>query len=83
MAQEQNVIIIDGKTTIDSALQLIRYDIPCLILGKSSIGKSYTLIKITERWHIPNQLLYVGSEKAEEAIKKYEIDKEKAFPTKL
>jgi pyruvate dehydrogenase E1 component len=25
----------------------------------------------------------VGSEKAEEAIKKYEIDKEKAFPTKL
>ena len=65
MAQEQNVIIIDGKTTIDSALQLIRYDIPCLILGKSSIGKSYTLIKITERWHIPNQLLYVGSEKAE------------------
>jgi hypothetical protein len=65
MALEDNQIVIDGKTTIDSALQLIRYDIPCFILGKSSIGKSYTLIKITERWHIPHQLLYIGSEKAE------------------
>ena len=69
MEQEKNEkkkqIKIDGELTIDSALQLIRYDIPCLILGKSSIGKSYTLIKITERWHIPNQLLYIGSEKAE------------------
>jgi len=65
MAQEKQVTTIEGKVTIDSALQLIRYDIPCLILGKSSIGKSYTLIKITEKWHIPNQLLYIGSEKAE------------------
>ena len=55
----------DGKSTIDTALQLIRYDIPVLILGKSSIGKSYTLIDITKKWHIPHQLLYIGSEKSE------------------
>lgn len=54
-----------GKDTIDTALQLIRYDIPVLILGKSSIGKSYTLIDITEKWRIPHQLLYIGSEKSE------------------
>lgn len=54
-----------GKDTIDTALQLIRYDIPCLILGKSSIGKSYTLIKITEKWRLPHALLYIGSEKSE------------------
>ena len=54
-----------GKDTIDSALQLIRYDIPVLILGKSSIGKSYTLIDITKKWKIPHQLLYIGSEKSE------------------
>ena len=54
-----------GKGTIDTALQLIRYDIPVLILGKSSIGKSYTLIDITKKWRIPHQLLYIGSEKSE------------------
>lgn len=54
-----------GKETIETALQLIRYDIPVLILGKSSIGKSYTLIKITEKWHISHTLLYIGSEKSE------------------
>jgi len=54
-----------GKKTIDTALQLIRYDIPVLILGKSSIGKSYTLIDITEKWNISHQLLYIGSEKSE------------------
>jgi hypothetical protein len=54
-----------GTDTINTALQLIRYDIPVLILGKSSIGKSYTLIDITEKWNIPHQLLYIGSEKSE------------------
>ena len=62
---EENKGTFSGKDTIDTALQLIRYDIPVLILGKSSIGKSYTLIDITEKWHIPHQLLYIGSEKSE------------------
>lgn len=54
-----------GNDTIKTALQLIRYDIPVMILGKSSIGKSYTLIDITKKWRIPHQLLYIGSEKSE------------------
>jgi len=54
-----------GTDTIKTALQLIRYDIPVLILGKSSIGKSYTLIDITEKWNISHSLLYIGSEKSE------------------
>ena len=68
MAEDKSVITkeaFNGKDTIDTALQLIRYDIPVLILGKSSIGKSYTLIDITKKWKIPHQLLYIGSEKAE------------------
>jgi hypothetical protein len=55
----------DGELTIQTALQLIRYDIPVLILGKSSIGKSYTLIDITKKWNLPHSLLYIGSEKSE------------------
>jgi len=54
-----------GTDTIKTALQLIRYDIPVLILGKSSIGKSYTLIDITEKWNLSHTLLYIGSEKSE------------------
>jgi hypothetical protein len=55
----------DGKLTIDTTLQLIRYNIPVLMLGKSSIGKSYTLIDITKKWNMPHSLLYIGSEKSE------------------
>lgn len=65
MAEKQEQGTFDGRETINSALQLIRYDIPVLILGKSSIGKSYTLIDITKKWRIPHQLLYIGSEKSE------------------
>mgnify|MGYP003646293116 CR=1 FL=1 len=54
-----------GNKTIKTVLQLIRYDIPALILGKSSVGKSYTLIDISEKWHISNAILYIGSEKSE------------------
>ena len=43
--------------------QLIRYDIPFLLLGKSSIGKSYSIIEMTKRWRMPKSLLYIGSEK--------------------
>mgnify|MGYP005994640661 FL=1 len=65
MAGKKEATTFGGKETIETALQLIRYDIPVLILGKSSIGKSYTLIKITEKWHISHTLLYIGSEKSE------------------
>ena len=54
-----------GKETLRTILQLIRYDIPCLIVGKSSIGKSYTIIELTKKWRITNSLLYIGSEKVE------------------
>jgi hypothetical protein len=60
-----NRIPFSGMDTIKSALQLVRYDIPVMILGKSSIGKSYTLIDVTKKWNIEHQLLYIGSEKSE------------------
>lgn len=65
MAEKTLEKTFDGNLTIKSMLELIRYDIPVLLLGKSSIGKSYTLIDITKKWNIPNSLLYIGSEKSE------------------
>jgi len=55
--------IFSGDRTIKLVKQLIRYDIPFLLLGKSSIGKSYSIIEMTERWRMPKSLLYIGSEK--------------------
>jgi hypothetical protein len=55
--------IFSGERTIKLVKQLIRYDIPFLLLGKSSIGKSYSVIEMTERWRMPKSLLYIGSEK--------------------
>ena len=55
--------LFSGKRTIELVKQLIRYDIPFLLLGKSSIGKSYSIIEMTERWRMPKSLLYIGSEK--------------------
>ena len=46
-------------------LNLIRYDIPILITGKSSIGKSFTILDFAKQWGMPNSVLYVGSEKAD------------------
>ena len=54
-----------GEELLKTILQLIRYDIPPLIVGKSSIGKSYTIIELTKRWRMPNDILYIGSEKPE------------------
>ena len=55
--------IFSGKRTIELVKQLIRYDIPFLLLGKSSIGKSYSVIEMSERWRMPKSILYIGSEK--------------------
>jgi hypothetical protein len=63
--EKDTEVAFSGENTIKEILQLIRYDIPLLIVGKSSIGKSYTIIDITEKWRMPNQILYIGSEKAE------------------
>ena len=60
MAEEK---FFSGADTITLVKQLIRYDIPFLLLGKSSIGKSYSVIEMTERWRMPKSLLYIGSEK--------------------
>jgi len=54
-----------GTDTLKTILQLVRYDIPVLVVGKSSIGKSYTIIEITEKWRLPSSILYIGSEKPE------------------
>ena len=54
-----------GDKLLKLILQLIRYDIPPLIVGKSSIGKSYTLIELTKKWRMPSSMLYIGSEKPE------------------
>ena len=54
-----------GDKLLKLILQLVRYDIPPLIVGKSSIGKSYTLIELTKKWRMPSSMLYIGSEKPE------------------
>jgi hypothetical protein len=45
--------------------QLLRYDIPFLYVGLSSIGKSYSIIEMAESHKINYQILYIGSEKSE------------------
>jgi len=65
MAEQIEEEVFSGDKTIDLILQLIRYDIPALVVGKSSVGKSYTLIDVTEKWHLSNAILYIGSEKSE------------------
>jgi hypothetical protein len=52
-----------GDNTIKLVKTLIRYDIPFLLLGKSSIGKSYSIIEMANRYRIPHNILYIGSEK--------------------
>ena len=55
-----------GTDTLKTILQLVRYDIPVLVVGKSSIGKSYTIIEVTEKWRVTIlYALYIGSEKPE------------------
>lgn len=56
---------LDNDIMIKYLLNLIRYDIPILMVGSSSIGKSFTIIKLATDYNIPNQILYVGSEKAD------------------
>jgi len=55
----------EGKKLLKLILQLVRYDIPPLIVGKSSIGKSYTILELATRWRLPHSMLYIGSEKPE------------------
>mgnify|MGYP001315847003 CR=1 FL=1 len=55
--------VFSGDDTILLVKQLIRYDIPFLLLGKSSIGKSYSIIEMANRWRMPKSMLYIGSEK--------------------
>lgn len=65
MALNKSELNLVGTNTLKTILQLVRYDIPTLIVGKSSIGKSYTIIEITEKWRLPSSILYIGSEKPE------------------
>lgn len=57
--------VITGDRIIKLILNMIRYDIPISLVGESSIGKSYTLIELCKKWHLNNNILYIGSEKAE------------------
>ena len=65
MALNKSELNSVGNNTLKTILQLVRYDIPVLVVGKSSIGKSYTIIEITEKWRLPSSILYIGSEKPE------------------
>jgi hypothetical protein len=62
---QQDTYVFSGKTLLEIIKTFIRYDIPILELGKSSIGKSHSLIEMGNMYRIPHQLLYVGSEKPE------------------
>ena len=58
-------VSLDNKEMILYILNFIRYDVPILMAGKSSIGKSYTILEMAKQWGMPNAVLYVGSEKAD------------------
>lgn len=58
-------VALDSRNMILYLLNFMRYDIPILIAGKSSIGKSYTILELAKQWGMPNSVLYVGSEKAD------------------
>ena len=58
-------VSLSDKDMIRYILTFIRYDIPILMAGKSSIGKSYTILEFAKQWGMPNSVLYVGSEKAD------------------
>ena len=60
-----NTVPLNQKDMTLYLLNLIRYDIPILMSGKSSIGKSYTMLEYCNQWGLPNSVLYVGSEKAD------------------
>lgn len=62
---EETLPKISGTKIIEMLMNLIRYDVPVLMLGQSSIGKSYTFIDLAERFRLQYELLYIGSEKAE------------------
>lgn len=59
------IVPLSNNDMIRYIINLIRYDIPILMAGKSSIGKSFTILKLAEQWGMPNSVLYVGSEKAD------------------
>ena len=61
--EEKKETSFGGEKTIQLVKQLIRYDIPFIMLGISSIGKSYSIIDMASRWRMPNSILYIGSEK--------------------
>lgn len=54
-----------GELTIKTIQELIRYDIPTLLVGVSSIGKSFTITSIARRFRINHRMLFIGSEKPE------------------
>ena len=60
---EEKKQIFSGRETIKLVKQLIRYDIPFVMLGISSIGKSYSILDMAKRWRMPHSILYIGSEK--------------------
>jgi hypothetical protein len=60
-----NTVSLSDKDMILYILNFIRYDVPILMAGKSSIGKSYTILEMAKQWGMPNAVLYVGSEKAD------------------
>jgi hypothetical protein len=62
-------------------LELIRCDIPVLVEGASSIGKSYSLTKFVESNVNSHAFLFIGSEKSEyiEGIPEIRLAKDEVF----
>lgn len=56
---------LTSQKMISYILNLIRYDLPFLLVGSSSIGKSFTIVAIAEKYRVPYSLLFLGSEKSD------------------
>ena len=56
---------LTGREYIDIIDETIRLDIPILMVGSSSIGKSYTITEITKSYGMHGEFLFIGSEKSE------------------
>ena len=56
---------LTGREYLDIIDETIRLDIPILMVGSSSIGKSYSITEITKSYGMHGEFLFIGSEKSE------------------
>ena len=56
---------LTSREYLDIIDETIRLDIPILMVGSSSIGKSYSITEITKSYGMHGEFLFIGSEKSE------------------